>query len=127
MAIDDKLLGLHQQQTLVCRNIDSLRGFYNARDIRRRHLAVFYRHHARRVHAANMATRDAGVDAGDFAISHELGLFQGLLDTLHGGIDIDNDTAFQAIARSHTHTGKFEFTTWQDFSHDHHHLGRTNV
>ena len=74
-----------------------------------------------------MAARDTGVHAGNLAVGHKLGFFQGLLNALHGGIYVDYDSAFQSITRSHTHTGKFEFAAGQDFSHDHHHLGRTNV
>ena len=74
-----------------------------------------------------MASRNTGVNTRDLAVGHEFGFFQSLLNALHGGIDIDYHPALQTIAWSHTHSGEFEFAAGQDFSHDHHYLGRTNV
>ena len=46
--------------------------------------------------ALDVAAGDAGVDRADFASGHELGLFQGLLDGLHGLLDVDHHALAQS-------------------------------
>ena len=53
-----------------------------------------------------MATRDSCVNTRDLAVGHQLGFFQGLLNALNGGIDIDNHPSLQSAARSNTKSGK---------------------
>ena len=48
-----------------------------------------------------MAAGDAGVNRVDLAARHQLGLFDGALDRLHRGLDIDHHAFFQAARRMH--------------------------
>ena len=90
LAIDHELLRLDEQEALIGGDIDRFGRFHHTRHIGRGHLSVLDRHHATGVDAADVAAGDAGVDPRDFAVGHQLGLFQGLLDALHGGVDIDH-------------------------------------
>ena len=127
LTIDHKFLRCHQQQTLVGGDVDGTGCFHHARHIGWRDLFVFDSDHATGVQTANVAASDARIHACDFAIRHQLGFFQSLLNTLHGGIDVDHHTALQTIAWSHAHASQFQFTTWHDLGHDDHDLGRANV
>ena len=74
-----------------------------------------------------MAAGDAGVDALDLAVRHQLGFFQGLLNALHRGVDVDHHTALETIAGCHTQPGQLELATGQDFGDHGHDLGCANV
>ena len=65
-------------------------------------LAIADRHHAVRVQAAHMAAGDAGVHRVDLAAGHQLGLFDGALDRLHGGFDVHHHALLQAARRMRT-------------------------
>ena len=62
-------------------------------------LARLDRHHAVAVEAADVAAARAHHDAVDLAVGHQLGLADGALDRLHGGVDVDHDAALQALRR----------------------------
>jgi len=83
------------ENLLVCRDGHGLGGINNPVHIRLRNLPVPDRDDAVGVHAADMASRDAGVDRMNAAARHELRLFNSTLDRLYRGFDIDDDTPFQ--------------------------------
>ena len=93
----------------------------------RRDFPVLDRHHAAGVDTTDVAAGDAGVDPGDLAVGHQLGLFQRLLDALHRGVDVDHHTALDAVAGRHAQAGQLEFTPGHDFGHHHHDFGGTDV
>jgi hypothetical protein len=74
-----------------------------------------------------MAAGDAGVDPGDLAVGHQLGLFQGLLDTVDRGVDVDDHAALEAMAGGHAQARQPELAARHDFAHHHHHLGGSDV
>ena len=74
-----------------------------------------------------MAAGDACVDPTDLAIGHELGLFQCLLNALHGSVNVDNDAALEAAAGRNAQAGEFELAALQHFGHHHHHFAGTDV
>ena len=94
LPVDHKLLRLHQQKPLISRDIDGSGGLNHPSDIGLRDFAVFDRHHATRIDAPDMAAGNTGVDTLNFAVCHQLRLFQGLLNALDRGIDIDHHAAF---------------------------------
>ena len=116
-----------QQQPLVVRDVDRLGGLDDARHVDRRHFLVAHDHHAGRVLAADVAAGDAGVDVGDLAVGHHLGLFQRLLDALHGGVDVDDDAALQAVRRRDAEPGQAQLAVGQHLGHHRHHLGGADV
>jgi hypothetical protein len=116
-----ELLRLHQQQALVGGDVDGLGRLHHTSHIGGRDFLVFHGHHAAGVDAPDVAARDAGVDAADFAVGHQLGFFQGLLDALHRGIDVDHHATLEAIAGRNAQTGQFHFAAGQhlgDHCHD---------
>ncbi len=74
-----------------------------------------------------MTACNASVDTRDFAIRHQFGFFQSLLDTLNRGVYVDHHTSLQAIARCNAHAGQLQFATWHDLGNDDHDLGSSNV
>ncbi len=64
-----------------------------------RDLAVLHRDDAVGVEAVDVAARDAGVDRGDLAVGHQLGLFDRVLDRVDGGVDVDHHALAQAPRR----------------------------
>ena len=127
LAIDDELLRLHQQQALVGGDVDRFGGLHHPGHIGGGDLAVLDRHHAAGVHATDVATGDAGVDLGDFAVGHEFGLFQSRLDALHRGVDVDHHAALEAVAGRNAHASDLELTAGQDLGHHRHHFAGANV
>src|SRR5574343_173899 len=127
VAVDHELLRLDQQQALVVRDVDGLGGLDHAGDVHRGDLAVVaHDHHAGAVLAADVAAGDAGVDPLDLAGGHHLGLFQGLLDALHGGVDVDHHAALEAVRAGHAQARHAQLAT-HDLGHHRHHLGRADV
>ncbi len=127
MAIDDELLRLDQQQALVVGNVDGLGGFHHALHIDGRHFLVTHDDHAGAVLATDVAAGDAGPDAADLAIGHQLRLFERLLDGLHGGIDVDHDAALEAMTGRHAEASQTQVATGHDLGHDCHHFGSADV
>ena len=74
-----------------------------------------------------MAARDAGIDALDLAVGHQLGFFERLLDALDGGVDVHHHATLQAIARGHAQACEFELAIGQHLGHHGHDLGRADV
>ena len=107
--------------------MDRLGGLDHARDIGLRDLAVFDRHHAGRVDAPDMAAGDAGVDAGDLAVRHQLGFLERLLDAGYRGIDVHNHAALKAEARRNAVARQFQFAVGQHLGHHRHHFGSADV
>jgi hypothetical protein len=128
VAVDDEFLRLDQQQPLVVGDVDGLGGLDHARHVHRRDLAVVaHDDHAGGVLAADVAAGDAGVDAGDLAGGHHLGLLQRLLDALHGGVDVDDDAALQAVRRRHAEPGDTQLAAGQHLGDHGHDLGGADV
>ena len=127
LAVDHKLLRLHQQQALVGGDVDGLGGFDHPGHICRCDLAARNGDHAAGVDATDMAAGDAGGNPGNAAVGHQLGLFQRLLDALHGGVNVDHHTALETIAGRHAQAGQLQLPIGGDFGHHHHDLRRTDV
>ena len=107
--------------------MDGLGRLDHARDVGLADFAVLDSHHAAGVEAADVAAGNAGVDAGDFAVGHQLGLFERLLDAVHRRVDIDHHTAFEAVARCRAKTGQAQGAVGQHLGDHRHHLGGSNV
>ncbi|MET3914465.1 hypothetical protein ABID97_001247 [Variovorax sp. OAS795] len=107
---------------LIARAVSTTRGHVGGR-----HFLVLHRHHAARIDAADVAAGNAGVDAADLAVGHQLGLLQGLLDALHGGVDVHHHAALQAVARRNAESGELQLAAGQHLGHHHHHLGGADV
>jgi hypothetical protein len=93
----------------------------------RRDFLVLDGHHAAGIDAADVAAGDAGVDALDLAVGHQLGLFQRLLDALHGGVDVDHHAALETVARRHAQACQLELAAGQHLGHHGHDLGGADV
>ena len=78
--------------------MDGLGGFYHSGYIGLADLTVFDGYHATAIEAADVTTGDAGVDACDFAISHQLGFFKRLLNAVYSCVNVDHYTALEAAA-----------------------------
>jgi hypothetical protein len=127
LAVDHELLRLDQQQALVGRDVDGLGRLDHARHVGLRDFLVLHRHHAAGVDAADVAAGDAGVDTGDLAVGHQLGLFQGLLDALHRGVDVDHHAALEAVARRDAQARELELAARHDLGHHGHDLAGADV
>ena len=127
LAVNHKFLRLDQQQALIGGNIDRLGRLNHPRHIGLGNILALDRHHATRIEAANMAAGDAGKNAADLAVSHQLGFFQRLLDALDRGVDVDDHAALEPVAGGKTQTGQLELATGHDFGHHDHDLARPNV
>ena len=127
LPVDDEFLRLHQQQTLVGGDVDGFGRLHHPRHIGSADLAVLDGHHAAGVHAANMATGDAGIDARDLAVGHQLGFFQRLLNALHGGVNVHHHATLEAVAGRHAKPGELELAVGHDFGHHHHDFGGAYV
>ena len=84
------------QDLLVCRYRDSARCIDDAVDVAGADFLVAYCDDAMRIQAAHVAAGNAGVDRVNVAAGHELGLFDGTLDRVHGRFDVDDDALLQA-------------------------------
>jgi hypothetical protein len=127
VAVDHELLRLDQQQPLVVGDVDRLGRLDHTRHVDRRDLLVAHDHHAGAVLPADVAAGDAGVDVRDLAVGHHLGLFQRLLDALHGGVDVDHHAALEAVRRCDAEPGDAQFAARQHLGHHGHHLGGADV
>src|SRR5690606_2325392 len=102
-------------------------GFDDTGHVRLCHFLVLDGDHAAGVDAANVAAGDAGVHAGNLAVSHQLGLPERLLDALHGRVDVDHHAALEAIAVGNAEAGEFELTAGQHLGHHRHDLAGPDV
>ena len=93
LPVDDEFLRQDVQDLLVVRDRDRLRRLDDAVDVGLRDFLLLDRDHAARVEAADVAAGDAGVDLGDPAVGHQLGLLQHALDRRHRRLDVDDDAA----------------------------------
>ena len=122
LAVNHEFLGFHQQQ-----DVDGLGRLDDSRYIGLRDFLVLHRHHATGIDAANMAAGDAGVNPGDLAVSHQLGFLERLLNALHGGVNIDHDTALEPVAGRNAQARKLELTARHDFGNHGHDFAGSNV
>src|SRR5690606_18921534 len=127
MAVNDELLRLDQQESLIVGDVDGLCGFHHTLHIDGRHFLVPHDDHAGAVLATDVAAGDARPHAADLAVRHHLGLFEGLLDGLHGGVDVDDHAALEAVARRHAQARQAQVAAGHDFGHRHHHFGGADV
>ena len=92
LAVDHKLLRFNQQQALIGGDVDGLGGLDHPGNIGCGDLSVLHRNHATGIDAADMTARDAGIDACDFAVGHQLRFLQSLLNALNRCINVDDHT-----------------------------------
>src|ERR1019366_5751919 len=90
LAVDAEFLFEDVQYLLIARQADRAGRLDHALDVGGGDFFLFDLHHAARIDAADMAARDAGIDLGNFAISHQLGFLQRALDRAHRGFDVDH-------------------------------------
>ena len=96
LVVDDVLLHHGVQDAVVGRDVDGFGGFDGAVDVCLGNFAVFDFHHTLRVEAADVVAGDTGGNAADFAVGHQLGFADRLLDGLRGGVDVGYHARFQA-------------------------------
>jgi len=70
---------------------------------------------------------DAGVHALDLAVGDQLGFFQGLLDAVHRGLDVDHRAALEAVGWRHAQARELEAAILLHLGHGHHDLGGADV
>src|SRR5690606_9734174 len=123
LVIDDVFLGQDVQHLLVGRNGHRLGGVQYPVDIRLHYLALADGDDAMGVHAADMVAGDAGEHRVDLAACHQLRLFDGALDGLHGGLDIHHDALLHAAGRMRADADDFQLTVCADLADQSDHLG----
>ena len=74
-----------------------------------------------------MAASNAGIDAGDFAIGHQLSFFERLLDAVYRGIDVDYHAALEPAAGRRAKTCQTQAAVGQHLGHYRHHFGGSDV
>ena len=74
-----------------------------------------------------MAACDTREHPCNFAVCHQLGFFQGLLNALNGRINIDNNASFEAIAGSNSQTHELEFPAGHDLGNHGHDFAGSDV
>ena len=97
LVVHHERLGEHVDDLAVLGQVDRARGLDRPRHVVRAHLALLAgdRDHAAAVHAADVPARDPRVHGGHFHPGRLLGLADGLLDGLHGGVDVHHDATAQ--------------------------------
>ena len=91
LMINDVLLRKDVQNLLIGGDVHGLSSVEHALDVRGGHFLVPDRHDAVGIQGANVAASDARVDRINLAASHELRLFHGALDGVHGGLDVHHN------------------------------------
>ena len=84
LVIDHIFLGQDVQHFLIGGNGHRLRRVQHPLEVGRLHLTITNRHNAVRVQAADVTAGYAHVHRVDLAARHQLRLFHGALDGLHG-------------------------------------------
>jgi hypothetical protein len=91
------------------------------------HFFFFDLHHAARIHAADVAARDAGIHLLYLAIGHQLRLLQRACNRADSGFDVHHHAFFHARGLVHAHADDFEHPVRFHFPDDGDDLGRTDV
>ena len=99
LVVDDELLRQDVDDLAVQRDGDRLGRVDDPGDVGLADLLVLHRDDALAVEALDVAAGDAGVDGGDLAAGHQLGLFDRAADGGDGGLDVDHHALAQALAR----------------------------
>ena len=73
------------------------------------------------------AAGDAGEHRADLAAGHELGLFDGALDRLHGRLDVDHHAFLQAARGLHAHADHFDRVVGMHLAHQRGDFRRADV
>ncbi|MCY1415824.1 hypothetical protein D9M71_313200 [compost metagenome] len=127
LVVDHVVLGQRVQHALVGGDGDRLGRVEDAVDVRRAHLAVADRHDAVGVQAADVVAGDADECRVDTAAGHLLGLVDGALDRLHGGLDVHHHALLQAAGRMGPDADDLQLAVGRDLAHQRHHLGGADV
>lgn len=122
LVIDHVILGQGMQHPLVRRDRHRLGGIQYPFDIRRVHLAIADRHDAVGIEAADVVAGDADERRVDTATGHLLGLVDGALDRLHGGLDVHHHALLQAAGRMSTDANDLQLAIGRHLAHQRHHL-----
>lgn len=122
LVIDHVILGQGMQHPLVRRDRHRLGGIQYPFDIRRVHLAIADRHDAVGIEAADVVAGDADERRVDTATGHLLGLIDGALDRLHGGLDVHHHALLQAAGRMSTDANDLQLAIGRHLAHQRHHL-----
>ena len=109
LIVDDKFLRDDVQHLLIRRQRHRARGLHDLVHIGLGDLAaIAHRNHAMRVLTPYMAGGDSGKHPVDFAIRHQLGLFDRTLNRLNGGLDVDHHALFQSERGMRAHRDDLE-------------------
>src|SRR3989338_8810358 len=127
LAVDTELLFEDVQNLLVTRQADRAGGFDHSLDVGGCDLLLLDLHHAARIDAADVAAGDAGVNLMNFAISHQLGLFQRALNCAHRGFDVDHHAFLHTVGFVHAHPDYFQHAVRPDLADNGHNLGSADI
>ena len=122
LPVDDEFLVEHMQNLLVVGNLHRLSSLDHAIDVQLRDFLVLDRHHPLRIEALDVIPGDTRVDLADFAVRHQLGLFQSALYGIDGGLDIHHHALLQPARRMTAHADDLETTFGFEFGDDRHNL-----
>ena len=89
-------------------NGDCAGRFHDSINIILRDFAVFYGRQSVGIQTFNVATSNANVNLFNLAIGHQFGFFDGVLNVLHGGVNIDYHAAFHAFRGALPHANNIQ-------------------
>ncbi len=108
LLVDQKFLRQDVQHFLIRWNSHRLSGIDHALQILGVHLTIFNRHDAVRVHAANVAARNARIHRMNLATRHQLCLIDRATNGLHSGLNVHHHSLFEAVGAMRANAHNFE-------------------
>ena len=127
LVVDDEFLRHGMQQLLVGRDVDCLGGFDNARDVSGADFLILDCHHAAGIETADVATGNPGIDIANLAVGHQFSLFQGALNRLDGGLDINHHSLLESLGFGLAQADHLVATVLQYLRHHGHHFRGADV
>ena len=127
LCIDGILLRQHVQDTLPFGNCPGTGRVDHPINIGRHDFALLDRHHAIRVHRADMATRHSDIHRMNIAARHQLGFFNRTLDRLNRRFNIDHHTLFHTAGGVRPNAGDLDTAVIGCLSDNGHNLGCSDI
>ena len=127
LVVDHIVLRQGVQHPLVGRNGHGLGGVEHALEVGGADFAVADGDDAVGVQAADVVAGHADERRVDAAAGHQLGLFDGALDRLHGRFDVHHHALLQTAGRMGADPDDLQGAVLADLTHQRHHLGSADV